>query len=86
MNVAIQWEVKPKKAIATLFLGLWVTKPAILISLINIIRCLTFAAAAVLMPAYPYIQILALILPTLLMLALVWRERHHVWRERIIFV
>ena len=86
MNVAIQWKVKPKQAIATLFLGLWITKPAILINLINILRCLIFATAAVLLPAYSYIQILALLLPTFLMIALILREKHHVWRDRLIWI
>ena len=43
------------------------------------------AAAAVLMPAYQYVTILALLLPTLLMLALIFREKHNVWRERLIW-
>ena len=86
MNVAIQWKVKPKQAIATLFLGLWVTKPAILISVISILRCLLFAIAAVLLPAYSYIQVLALLLPTILMLALVLRERYNIWRDRLIWI
>ena len=84
--MAIQWKVRPKQGIATLFLGLWVTKPAILINLISILRCLIFATAAVLFPAYSCVQIRALSLPTLLMLALILRERHHVWRDRLIWI
>ena len=68
-----------------MFLGLWVTKPAILISLIHILRCLMFAVAVVCLGSSGYMQILALLVPTLLMLALVLRERHHIWRDRLIW-
>lgn len=68
----------------TLYLDLWVTSPALFLSLIHSLRCILFAASATLTPDIIGLQLMALQVPTMSMLVLLLRHGHYIWRDRVI--
>lgn len=84
-NVKLMSKKEPRPFMKTLFLGLWPTRASLCYSVIHFLRCLTYAAAVVFLVDYPLMQVLAFMVPTLIMLGSVCRNKHHMWRDRIIF-
>ena len=67
-------------------MGLWISGPAVFYTLVHVLRCFAFAASAVFLEDYLVLQVFALTLPTLFMLFVVLANRHHLWRDKVIFI
>ena len=86
LNIERQYNQKVDASFATLFLGLWVTRPALAYSVVYVIRCFAVAATSVFLSEHTELQLIALTVPTVAMLAIVIGLQHHMWRERIILL
>lgn len=75
----------PKVSLTSVFAGQWLTKQATLITVLHLVRCMMFAVATVLLPDFPFFQILLVLTPTVGMIALLWQQKHYLWQEQLIW-